>query len=367
MKKDGYETPKPLLEILGIPNIERTVILLNKFGIHDIAVLIQEKHKLLFNFLNEKYNCKLISDSQHFNTLYSMNNVLDKFSNTFVIEGDVVLTKNIFIKSEYSFYYVMKYLNCEEDAWHPVMEKGKINYFEIGNFSEPCLFGVSYWSSKDCNLLQCELKKYFTEENFKNPHLFWDDCITNILSNITIKTHEISPYDACEMNTKEEYKFAQEISSKYYHNCKKFLADMPCFVQGSSTSLLFIEDIESCKEWQCKLVKYINRVTGYNEVIEEASSIVFNEGEYPYMIKQNYSDNYIAYIDIAETTNYILLRRIYIDEIYRNKKIGTTIVNHIKAYSLLSNKELRVNDYDEKVEKFYTTLGLKLYFKTFRI
>lgn len=40
MKQDGYSIPKPLLPIFGIPNIERTVILLQEFGVNEITVLI---------------------------------------------------------------------------------------------------------------------------------------------------------------------------------------------------------------------------------------------------------------------------------------------------------------------------------------
>ena len=39
MRKDGYSTPKPLLPILGVPNLERTVWMLHEFGIEDITVL----------------------------------------------------------------------------------------------------------------------------------------------------------------------------------------------------------------------------------------------------------------------------------------------------------------------------------------
>ena len=52
MRKDGYSTPKPLLPILGVPNLERTVWMLHEFGIEDITVLCNSE------FLSNTDSCK---------------------------------------------------------------------------------------------------------------------------------------------------------------------------------------------------------------------------------------------------------------------------------------------------------------------
>lgn len=52
MRKDGYSTPKPLLPILGVPNLERTVWMLHEFGIEDITVLCNSE------FLEQYRSCK---------------------------------------------------------------------------------------------------------------------------------------------------------------------------------------------------------------------------------------------------------------------------------------------------------------------
>ena len=53
MRKDGYSTPKPLLPILGVPNLERTVWMLHEFGIEDITVLCNSEFLEQYRFLQD--------------------------------------------------------------------------------------------------------------------------------------------------------------------------------------------------------------------------------------------------------------------------------------------------------------------------
>lgn len=96
MRKDGYSTPKPLLPILGVPNLERTVWMLHEFGIEDITVLCNSEFLEQYRFLQERYRCHILHNPIYRNTLYSMNQAIDLFHDTFVIEGDLVLARNIF-------------------------------------------------------------------------------------------------------------------------------------------------------------------------------------------------------------------------------------------------------------------------------
>ena len=91
MKKDGYDSPKPLLPIGGLPNIERTILMLHQFGIQEIVIICGSENFDAYYYLQRKYGCQIIQSQLHFNTLHSMSLALDKMDDTFVIEGDVVL------------------------------------------------------------------------------------------------------------------------------------------------------------------------------------------------------------------------------------------------------------------------------------
>jgi len=67
----------------------------------------------------------------------------------------------------------------------------------------------------------------------------------------------------------------------------------------------------------------------------------------------------IGFIDLVVETQYLCLRRIYIDEIYRNQSMGTEVMRKIILFSKLINRELRVNVYDEHAARFYKRLGFR--------
>lgn len=364
MQSDGYDTPKPLLPIMGVPNIERTVLMLHEFGIKDITILCNSECLNHYQFLQDRYHCKIIHSPIHHNTLYTMNQVIDKFYDTFVIEGDLVLARNVFSCEDRSFYYTMCYSESDEDEWCPVLEEQRISSIKIGRFSEPCIVGISFWSQKDCPTLQSILKKYFSEENFRDNTLFWDNCIATALDRLWIGTHEVSPNDVCEMNTGSEYEYAKEMCSRYYSSCQNFILDYSRETRIHPRRISFVSDLDACMQWQQYLLSYLN---GKSDEKEEAKNpTVFTKGEYPFMVKDVQTGNFIAYFDIAEASDYILLRRLFVHETVRGQGIGTEIVNYIRLYSKLSNKELRVNVYELKAEKFYLKLGMEPYFKTLR-
>ena len=365
MAKDGYTINKPLLPILGVPNVERTILMLKAFGIEDIIVICRNEYVNQYIYLKKCYNCQIVDISSSFNTLYSISCVVDKIDDTFIIEGDVVLAQNIFIKSNKSFYYTMKYSNCEPDAWCPIIVNDRIADFKIGKFSEPCVFGVSYWNHTDSNILKSKLKSMFTNKNFNDETFFWDNCVPSILNKIHICVRELNQMQANEMNTGKEYIIAQNMCEHYYCDCEKYILDGPNNI-ASPFNIEYIHDPETCSCWQMKLIKYTNE-NSKNHLENQSLPAVFDKGEHSFMIRDKKTKLYLAYIDIAENTNYFLLRRIFVDEKYRRKGLGTEIVNYLKLYSKLSGKEMRVNVYNEDAEKFYASLGLHLYFKTYRI
>ena len=318
-----------------------------------------------FRYLEIKYSCILIKIEETYNTLFTIKNVLDKFKNTYVIECDVVINKDILLcNSENSFYYVMSYTNCEKDAWCPIIKNNRIKGFKIGSFKEPCIFGISFWKANDCKILVDEIKKHLTLENYYNKDIFWDDCIINILDKINLKVHNINSNDAYEMNNKAEYEFVKHQIEKYYRNCSKFLIN---YKKENELGLRFISNKQMCKKWHQKFLEYYNKQKHYFPLIlNENNKKIFNKGEYPFMIWSSTFNNYVGYFDIAEAENYFLLRRIFIEEKYQKNGIGKYVVSSLKLYAQLVNKEMRVNVYDKKAELFYKTNDLKLYFKTYK-
>ena len=93
-----YSTPKPLIEVFNQPMIEKNIEFLLEKGIDDINVIVGYA-KERFEYLREKYQgVKLIYNEKYneYNNIYSLYLVKDYLEDSYIIEGDIFLNKNIF-------------------------------------------------------------------------------------------------------------------------------------------------------------------------------------------------------------------------------------------------------------------------------
>ncbi len=185
MYQTGANIHKALLPIQNIPNIERTILMLQFCNITEIIIAVPYQCTL-FDYLAEKYSCKIIYKKKECaNTLHTINDLLTYIDDTFIIEGDVVLAKNIFDIFENSTYYVMKYPKPEIDDWHPVLNQdGNVSTFQISQENTAAIFGISFWAHKDCPLLISHLKQKAAIYDIQDPDIFWDNHIIEILDRI---------------------------------------------------------------------------------------------------------------------------------------------------------------------------------------
>lgn len=353
MIASGQLIHKPLLPVLGMPNIERTILMLKDYGVNDITI-ISGSYSNQYEYLNKKYNCSIMSDpNTSVSTLYGINSVINNIGDTFIIEGDVVLAENIFDYKPYSYYYVIKYPNCEPDAWKPITDfNGRINTFQIGCFKEPCVFGISFWSMNDAAYFRKFIRQVSTPENLLNNRIFWDDYFLDVLDEFAIYTYEISADSAAEMNDLYEYNYAKDLCCKYYSNPNKYFLNL----QDYNNTFSFYVDKKQTVFYTKKLLqdynfKHPDNIQDINIPIE------FGPNEYSYIIKTG--EENVGFIDLVFEKKYLLLRRIYINESHRNQSLGTKVLRKLIIFSKLINKELRVNVYDEYAAKFYKRLGFK--------
>ncbi len=352
---------KPLLPILGIPNIERTIIMLKDYGIDDI-IIISGKYSDQYAYLHHKYNCSIISDPKtSISTLYGIYHVKNEIGDTFIIEGDVVLAENIFAYKPYSYYYVMKYPNPEPDAWKPATNiTGQITSFDIGYFNEPCIFGISFWSKKDSKYIQNFINQIGTFENLHNSNKFWDDYFLDIIDTLPIYTYEIPSDTAMEMNNAYEYKLAQELCYQYYLTPNKYFLNLEdynnyfSFEVNQEQTVIYIR-----KLFEDYNLKHPDHIHSIDQPID------FAPNEYSYIIKKG--GQQIGVFSLVLEERSLLLRRIYIDQSHRNQLSGSKLVEKIITFSKLINKELRVNVYDEQASHFYKRLGFQINFVNYAI
>ena len=201
---------KALIEIKGIPNIERTILYLKEAGIDEIYIVTGYLSSQ-FEYLTYKYGCKLIKNNKYreYNNIYSFYLASKYLSDSYVIDSDVVLFKNIFLdKPVFSTYYTIIRPESDELEWNPILnEKGIVTDIIISSRHLPSLLGVSFWNQDDSKKILAELEKYNNLGILKNSRLYWDNIPMSLLDSMEIRVRELSISKAYEMDNIMHYEF----------------------------------------------------------------------------------------------------------------------------------------------------------------
>lgn len=201
---------KALIEIKGIPNIERTILYLKEAGIDEIYIVTGYLSSQ-FEYLTYKYRCKLIKNNKYreYNNIYSFYLASKYLSDSYVIDSDVVLFKNIFLdKPVFSTYYTIIRPESDELEWNPVInENGIVTDIIISSRHLPSLLGVSFWNQDDSKKILAELEKYNNLDILKNSRLYWDNIPMSLLDSMEIRVRELSISEAYEMDNIMHYEF----------------------------------------------------------------------------------------------------------------------------------------------------------------
>ena len=129
------EIPKCLVKVQGVPMVERQIEFLLDAGIRDITLVSGYKAEKL-NFYQDKYGVNIVFNEKFdtCNNIYSLYKVLDRFGDTWVIEGDVFMNKNCFTRNIRQSTYFAKWHEHYENEWGlECDDKGNLIHVNIGS------------------------------------------------------------------------------------------------------------------------------------------------------------------------------------------------------------------------------------------
>lgn len=199
------EVPKPLVKVNGLSLIERQIYLLKEAGICEIVIVIGYMSDK-FKFLEKKYNVKLIYNNKYreYNNIYSLYLAQDYLNNTYILEGDVYLTKNLFIENlKHSTYFAVKKEMYENEWVLKYDNKKRLQEIYIGyEKGAYVMSGISYWNIDDTKVIKDKLNKLIKNKNFKN--LYWDDIVRKEVENFNINVEEVDFNCVYEIDTVED-------------------------------------------------------------------------------------------------------------------------------------------------------------------
>ncbi|MGL4731439.1 MAG: sugar phosphate nucleotidyltransferase [Clostridium sp.] len=203
--------PKPLVEVLGKPIIERQIECLLSKGIKEIIVVVGYL-KERFYYLRDKYNVKLLYNDKFdkFNNIYSMYIAREYLRDTYVIEGDVFINENFIIPNiRKSTYFPIKKKNFKNE-WVVLSDSDNIvKEIQIRNGkNEYILSGVSYVDEETGNFIVNKIiDKIERKKQFKN--LYWDNIVLENLQRLNFQCITLEEYESFEIDTVEDLNLVQ--------------------------------------------------------------------------------------------------------------------------------------------------------------
>lgn len=211
LKDITKKTHKALLPVNDKPNLENTIQLLQEANIREIHIVTGYLAEQ-FEYLKDKYNCNIIHNPyfEKYNNLYSFYSALDYFGDSFVIDSDVVISKNIFIPlpKNSTYFLIQRDYKTPSKEWIPILDSnGTISEIIISDENKPSLLGISFWNKDSAIRIKNKFKDYLSEEKLLNPSLYWDNIPMDIIRDLKMKCEILSKKDAFEIDNIEHYQF----------------------------------------------------------------------------------------------------------------------------------------------------------------
>lgn len=198
----NLSTPKAFLEVNGERLIERLIVQLNEVGVNDITVVVGFM-KDSFEYLIDEYGVKLAyaADYASTNNIHSLNTVVDKISNTYIVPCDIWCDRNPFRTNElYSWYMVSDLVDDVSNVRiNRKMELVKVMPSAAGNR----MIGIAYLTNSEAEIVKRRIKDYCKDQAYDDK--FWEEALyTN--DRMIVQARVVHTSDVVEINTYEELK-----------------------------------------------------------------------------------------------------------------------------------------------------------------
>lgn len=196
----NMDCPKGLLTVDGEHLIDRLIKQLKEKGINDITVVVgfmKEKYE----YLIDTFGVKLVYNKDYStkNNLHSLNCVINKISNTYIIPCDIWCVKNPFSDTEFYSWYMLNEL-IDSNSTVRVTRNQSIENIKKDQSGNK-MIGISYISENDSKQLKDNIKKLCKDN--ANDNVFWEKALFD-MGNIEVNANIMLSSEVTEINSYEQ-------------------------------------------------------------------------------------------------------------------------------------------------------------------
>ena len=178
--------------------------------------LIKVKDKPLveyqIEFLKEKYNVELVFNDKYaeYNNFYSLYLVKEKLADSYVIDADNYLFKNMFRADiDRSTYFSVYREDCENEWFLIYGDDYKVQDIIVDSKAGRILSGVSFWDKETAEKIVSFIDKAYESNEFMN--LYWDNMVKDNIEKLDVYVEELEPNSIYEIDSVKDYNKLEEI------------------------------------------------------------------------------------------------------------------------------------------------------------
>ena len=206
------DRPKCLVAVNGDPMVERQIQFLKEKGIDDVTLISGYKAESLA-YLKDRYGVDIVFNDRYdtCNNINSLYIVKARFHDTYVLEGDVYMDKNVLLSDVSQSTYFARKKKYENEWGLEVNNSNRLVKINIGAGEGFLMSGISYWKKEDCQKIISHMEEVYATKDYTN--LYWDNMVLDIYPELDIHVREIE--GIYEIDTPEELK---EVENKLSQN-----------------------------------------------------------------------------------------------------------------------------------------------------
>ena len=208
-------TPKALIKVKDKPLVEYQIEYLKEKGIDEIIVVVGYLHEQ-FDYLKEKYGVKLVFNDKYaeYNNFYSLYLVKDYLADSYVIDADNYLFKNMFRSDINGSTYFSVYREDCENEWFLIYgDDYKVKDIIVDSKAGRILSGVSFWDKETAEKINKFIDFAYDSNEFMD--LYWDNMVKDNISELDVYVEELEANSIYEIDSVKDYNKLEKILREY--------------------------------------------------------------------------------------------------------------------------------------------------------
>lgn len=208
-------TPKALIKVKDKPLVEHQIEYLKEKGIDEIIVVVGYLHEQ-FDYLKEKYGVKLVFNDKYaeYNNFYSLYLVKDYLADSYVIDADNYLFKNMFRSDiNRSTYFSVYREDCENEWFLIYGDDYKVKDIIVDSKAGRILSGVSFWDKETAEKINKFIDFAYDSNEFMD--LYWDNMVKDNISELDVYVEELEANSIYEIDSVKDYNKLEKILREY--------------------------------------------------------------------------------------------------------------------------------------------------------